>query len=118
MNLSCPAIVSDRVGCAYDLVVPGQTGWVFPTGNLEALTQCLADAIMDPKHLRHIGETARNHVSHFSYDGITANLQPALDHVCGRDFRLNNVSFNITTPAAVEPFPPTSTRSAPDHQRR
>ena len=95
MNLSCPAIVSDRVGCAYDLVVPGQTGWVFPKGNLLALRQCLVDAIADPEHLRVIGENARSHVSHFSYDGITASLQQALRHVCGSKVspdRTNNVT--------------------------
>jgi glycosyltransferase involved in cell wall biosynthesis len=82
MNLACPAIVSDHVGCAYDLVVPGQTGWVFPTGNIQALTNCLEDAIADRKHLHQIGEKARNHVCHFSYAGITASLRQALDKVC------------------------------------
>ena len=36
-----PAAVSDRVGCAPDLIVPGETGEVFPCGDVEALTATL-----------------------------------------------------------------------------
>lgn len=36
-----PAIVSDRVGCAPDMIIEGLTGTVFPVGNVEAL----ADAV-------------------------------------------------------------------------
>jgi glycosyltransferase involved in cell wall biosynthesis len=82
MNLGCPAIVTDRVGCAHDLVVPGQTGWVFSAGNPGALRQCLEEALADRERLRQIGENARRHVSQFSYDGITASLQQALQHAC------------------------------------
>ncbi|MBS1790789.1 MAG: glycosyltransferase family 4 protein [Acidobacteria bacterium] len=32
-----PCIVSDRVGCAPDLIVPGETGEIFPMGNVAAL---------------------------------------------------------------------------------
>ena len=86
MNLGCPAIVSDRVGCAHDLVVPGQTGWVFARGNLEALSRCFAEAIADPVRLHQMGENARQHVAHFSYDGLTESLQSALRKVCGPKF--------------------------------
>lgn len=36
-----PAIVSDLVGCAADLIEEGQTGWVFPFGNWQALSNRL-----------------------------------------------------------------------------
>lgn len=36
-----PAIVSDRVGCAPDLIMEGLTGTVVPTGNVEALAKAL-----------------------------------------------------------------------------
>lgn len=38
---SLPAIVSDRVGCAPDLIVDGLTGSVVPAGNIVALTKAL-----------------------------------------------------------------------------
>ena len=82
MNLGCPAIVTERAGCAYELVVPGQTGWVFPPGNTGALRQCLEEALSDPERLHQIGENARRHVLKYSYDGITASLQQALQYAC------------------------------------
>jgi glycosyltransferase involved in cell wall biosynthesis len=80
MNLGCPAIVTERVGCAYDLVVPRQTGWVFPPGNTRALKQCVEEALSDPERLHQIGENARRHVLQFSHDGITASLQQTLQY--------------------------------------
>jgi glycosyltransferase involved in cell wall biosynthesis len=37
MACGVPAIVSDQVGCGPDLVVPGETGFVFPCGDAAAL---------------------------------------------------------------------------------
>ena len=38
MACARPAIFSDRVGCAPDLVIEGKTGAVFPSGDVPALT--------------------------------------------------------------------------------
>ncbi|MES2937398.1 MAG: glycosyltransferase family 4 protein [Pseudomonadota bacterium] len=56
------AVVSDRAGCAVDLVVPGETGAVFPFGDTAALARALADLASDPARLRAMGECARAHV--------------------------------------------------------
>lgn len=81
MNLARPVIVSDHVGCAADLVLPGQTGWVFPAGNRNALRRCLADALADPDQLVRMGLIARQHISSFSYEAATAGLLQALQHL-------------------------------------
>lgn len=78
MNLDCPAVVSDHVGCGHDLVLHGETGWVFPTGDVRALARCLQEALEDPERLRRIGRQAGVHVARFSYDGITDSLVQAL----------------------------------------
>jgi len=39
-----PCIVSDSVGCAPDLILPGVTGEVFETGSVQSLTAALAKA--------------------------------------------------------------------------
>lgn len=44
MNFELPLLLSDRTGCAEDLVKSGQNGFVFLTGDIEDLT----------KHLRHL----------------------------------------------------------------
>jgi len=41
MACGVPAVVSDAVGCGPDLVEPGRTGAVFPTGDVAALAKAL-----------------------------------------------------------------------------
>lgn len=57
-----PAIVSDRAGCATDLVTDGATGWVFPFADTAALARRLLDAASDPQRLRALGQQARARV--------------------------------------------------------
>ncbi len=57
-----PAIVSDRVGCAPDLVVNGETGVVFPFGDMAALADRLVDLAANPDRLQTMGELARERV--------------------------------------------------------
>jgi len=44
MNLSLPIIASDQVGSAYDLISK-ENGWIFPSGNIEALRSVLVEAL-------------------------------------------------------------------------
>ena len=48
MLCGCPAAVSDRVGAKYDLVRQGETGYVFPAGDVDALAAILRDVLSDP----------------------------------------------------------------------
>jgi len=45
LQFGIPAVVSDRVGCRHDLIIEGETGYVFPTGNALALAQCLEQVV-------------------------------------------------------------------------
>jgi glycosyltransferase involved in cell wall biosynthesis len=64
-SMACgrPAIVSDRVGCAADLVTPGETGEVFAFGDSAALAEKLAQLAASPQRLREMGEQARTRVT-------------------------------------------------------
>jgi len=42
MAMGLPAAVSDMVGCAPDLVIPGRTGYIFPVGDVKALAEIIA----------------------------------------------------------------------------
>src|SRR5262249_17391826 len=44
MSFGLPVVVSDRVGAAPDLVVPGETGFVYPSGDSAALCRALKSA--------------------------------------------------------------------------
>lgn len=84
MNLACPVIVTDHVGCGPDLVIPGRTGWIYPTGDVEALSRCLGEALADPERLRAMGVAARQEVASFSFDGVSAGLRQALAALVSR----------------------------------
>jgi glycosyltransferase involved in cell wall biosynthesis len=81
MNLAKPVIVSSHVGCGADLVIPGQTGWIFPAGDVAALTAALAQALSNSQRIKAMGQQARAHIASYSYSEATAGLQHALAHV-------------------------------------
>jgi glycosyltransferase involved in cell wall biosynthesis len=78
MNLAKPVIVSSHVGCGPDLVIQGQTGWIVPAGDGEALRAALSDALSNPARLKIMGLAARAHVEHYSYAEASAGLMAAL----------------------------------------
>lgn len=45
MASGVPAIVSDAVGCAEDLVEPGETGFVYPAGDTPQLWECMSRVV-------------------------------------------------------------------------
>lgn len=62
MACGLPAIVSDCVGCAPDLVEPGITGEVYPMGDVAALAGKLEAFAADPAAVRAMGVRARERV--------------------------------------------------------
>jgi glycosyltransferase involved in cell wall biosynthesis len=81
MCLSRPVIVSDQVGCAQDLVQPGQNGLVFPAGNVSALASRLQDALSEPQRLQAWGHVSKRLISSYSYAQATQGLQQALHYL-------------------------------------
>jgi len=79
MCVGKPAIVSTHVGCAEDLIVPGETGLVFEAGNIDALAFSLNHALEDRQRLRVWGEAARERVQRFSYAAGREGLLDALN---------------------------------------
>ena len=59
MNAGRAVIVSDQVGAAVDLVQQGENGFVFPAGNVEALTDTLRKVLSDPVRCQRMGERSR-----------------------------------------------------------
>jgi glycosyltransferase involved in cell wall biosynthesis len=69
-----PAVVSDRVGCAPDLVVPGSTGHVFPFGDVHALAARLEDLRNRIRGGDRLDSACRAHVSRWSFSRATEGL--------------------------------------------
>jgi glycosyltransferase involved in cell wall biosynthesis len=66
MLCGCPAIVSDRVGAGHDLVLKGQNGNTFPSGDVDALAALLRETLCDRDRLRRMGEAARRRMETWS----------------------------------------------------
>jgi glycosyltransferase involved in cell wall biosynthesis len=66
MLCGLPVAVSDRVGARFDLVIPGETGYVFPAGNLNALAAILQDALPDAAKKARMGAAARRRMETWS----------------------------------------------------
>jgi len=62
MACGLPAIVSDQVGCGLDLIREGETGGLFPMGDVAALGARLVEFAADPARLSVLGERARRRV--------------------------------------------------------
>lgn len=78
-----PAIVSDRVGCAEDLVAGQNTGCVFPHGDLSALADVLHHLSQDRDSLMQMGCMARERVQHYSPRQAAEGIRRAVEFCCG-----------------------------------
>ncbi len=80
MHLGVPCLVSDLVGCQRDLVLPGETGWVFPANDQAALATTLRAALRAPAdELARLGARARARAAGYTYEQATQGLLAALD---------------------------------------
>jgi glycosyltransferase involved in cell wall biosynthesis len=81
MSWGRPCLVSDHVGCGPDLVLPGETGFVFPLGDVQALAFYLADCASHPERLVSMGNKAQQRLGGYSTDAAVEGLLQALSHV-------------------------------------
>ncbi len=64
-----PVIASALPGLA-DLIVPGQTGWVVPPDDPEALAGALRQVFADRTMTRHMGQRAAEAARHFTWTAV------------------------------------------------
>ncbi len=77
MNFGCPVIVSDRVGCAPDLVTAG-AGLVFPHDRLDALVDAIRRMASDDALRARCGRRARQLIANWSVERYVAGVRRAL----------------------------------------
>jgi len=66
MLSGCAAAVSDRVGAGRDLISTEETGFIFPCGDINALSAILRHVLPDQKRLQRMGEAARRGMERWS----------------------------------------------------
>jgi glycosyltransferase involved in cell wall biosynthesis len=78
MNAGKPVIVSDQVGCAPDLVVDGENGYIFPARNIDALKTCLEKVISNPTSSTQMGEHSLQIINEWGFKEDIDGLRKAL----------------------------------------
>ncbi|MGB8582330.1 MAG: glycosyltransferase family 4 protein [Candidatus Sulfotelmatobacter sp.] len=83
MACARPCIVSDRVGCGPDLVIPQATGSIFPLGDVDALANSMLELAGSPQRLISMGLEAQSKLRDYSIetavDGIIQSLAATVD---------------------------------------
>lgn len=76
MNFSLPIILSDRVGCADDLVAEGKNGFSYPCGDISDLAEKIEYLATIPEVKRHdMGAASLKKIGDYSFASIIAGLQ-------------------------------------------
>jgi glycosyltransferase involved in cell wall biosynthesis len=81
MNAARPVIVSDDVGCAPDLVKDGGNGFIYPTGNIDALTHALRAVLASPETAATMGANAYSRIRQWGLEQDIQGLRRALQHL-------------------------------------
>ena len=71
MNFSLSVIVSDRVGCARDLVKNDINGYVFPFENSEKLSECILKSVKTSDRL---GENSYKIIQNVNFDAVCKTI--------------------------------------------
>jgi len=83
MACGVPAILSDGVGCAPDLITEGKTGFTYPDGNLEELTDRMKRLVRDRTLRFEMSRRAQIHIERFSLGAACEGILLALDSLIG-----------------------------------
>lgn len=67
-------IVSDKCGCASDLVKPGVNGYIFPSGNVQELVNAMESSLKEDAY-KVMGQRSLQHIQSFSYTSFLGALQ-------------------------------------------
>jgi glycosyltransferase involved in cell wall biosynthesis len=76
-----PVIVSDKVGCHFDLIKINETGWVFPSGDINQLKNILINIIdMKKSDLNKMGENAFFLLQKWNYNEVAIAIEKLVNH--------------------------------------
>lgn len=82
MNFALPVVVSDKVGCADDLVQDGDNGFVVAADQVGALTSAVRKLVESPDLRRDMGRRSRERIDRWHYglavEGIVRACQEAV----------------------------------------
>ncbi len=98
MLCGCPVAVSDRVGAAKDLVAPVSPDFIFPHGDVAALTSMLHDAFSDPTRLNSLRGAVRARMETWSPRENVAGALAAIDRAHAKKRKSPGVPLAANSP--------------------
>lgn len=78
MNAGKPVIISNDLGCQPDLVTNGVEGYVFPVGDVDALTEALRKILATPETAEEAGRRALEKINTWSFEENIHGLRQAI----------------------------------------
>lgn len=83
MGVGRPVVAADAGG-PLEIIVPGETGLLFPTGNAKALAESVITLLRDSSSIKRLGEAARRRVSEvFRVENEATVVQALYDQMLG-----------------------------------
>jgi glycosyltransferase involved in cell wall biosynthesis len=80
MLLAKPVVASNVTG-SKEMVAPGETGCLYPYGDIDGLAACLADLLRDPAKRQAMGAAGRRRASaEFSIETYVAGVSRILEN--------------------------------------
>jgi glycosyltransferase involved in cell wall biosynthesis len=80
MAAGCAVVASSDVGSVHDLIENGMEGFIYPVGDVHALTQALGRVLESPEDAARMGDAARRRIATWSFEEDIAGLRAALAH--------------------------------------
>ena len=84
----CPVAASDHVGAARDLIVPVDSGLLYPCGDVRLLSTLLSELCRDPERLHELGRLARNRMNGWSPQDTVAGTVASRVYGCSSPPRM------------------------------
>jgi glycosyltransferase involved in cell wall biosynthesis len=96
-----PCVVSDRVGCALDMITPGEQGEIFPTGDVAALATALKRVWETSQSGHDWATTCQARAAAYSFEAATAGLLAACQAAVSRRLRRSMAVENYAAPRVI-----------------
>src|SRR5205823_1561487 len=83
MNFSLPIVVTDKVGCAGDLVRDGENGFIVSSQDPSELAGRLRELVRSPKLRQQFGRASHQIISRWTYEEAMSGVVAALSAAVG-----------------------------------
>ena len=80
MACECPVLVSDKAGCAVDLVTEHKNGWIFQAGNLDDLVNKLQWFRDHTQELKSMGANGKEVVKSRAFENVCFAIENTVQH--------------------------------------